>query len=113
MVYENLPVYKAAYDLLLFTFKLNRNFQKEYRYTLGENIKNELVSLLLCIYNANALREKEALLKQAAQHVVAIKIQFRLLADLKQISLKQYANAALQIESISKQLSAWSKSVKS
>ena len=34
----------------------------------------------------------------------------RLLHDLKQLSLKNYANASLMTESISKQLSAWQKS---
>lgn len=113
MIYDNLPVYKATYDLLLYIFQLNRNFQREYRYTLGENVKNELIALLLCIYNANTVQEKLPFLSDGQQHVVAIKIQIRLLADLKQISLKQYANAAEQIESISKQMAAWTKYVKS
>lgn len=110
MIYDNLPVYKAAYDLLLMIFRLNRNFQRDYRYTLGENIKNELVSLLVCIYNANANSEKTTILARAREHVVVIKLQIRLLMDLKQISLKQYAAAAEIIESVSKQLAAWHKS---
>ena len=109
MIYENLPVYKATHDLLLYIFQLHRNFQREYRYTLGENIKTELVNLLLCIYKANSEQEKSPILSRANEHVAAIKIQLRLLMDLKQISQKQYANATVQIESISKQLAMWNK----
>lgn len=110
MMYDNLPVYKATYDLLLLLFKLNRNFQRDYRYTLGENIKNELIDLLVCIYKANASTQKSATLEKAREHVVIAKLQFRLLSDLKQINVKQYAAVAERIESISKQLAAWHKS---
>lgn len=110
MIYDNLPVYKATYDLLLMIFQLNRNFQRDYRYTLGENIKNELINLLVCIYNANSNSQKAPILAKAREHVVIIKLRIRLLMDLKQISIKQYAAAAELIESVSKQLTAWHKS---
>lgn len=110
MIYDNLPVYKATYDLLLILFHLNRNFQRDYRYTLGENIKNELINVLVCIYKANTTLQKAVILESAREHVVVVKLQFRLLADLKQISIKQYAQVAERIECVSKQLSAWHKS---
>ena len=50
MTYDNLPVYKVSYDLLLQLFRFCRNMQRDYRYTLGESIKNELVSLMLNIH---------------------------------------------------------------
>ena len=110
MIYDNLPVYKATYDLLLLVFRMNRNFQRDYRYTLGENVKNELIALLVCIYQPNSTAQKIVHLQRAREHVVVVKLQIRLLMDLKQINLKQYATAAEQIESISKQLAAWYKS---
>ena len=110
MIYDNLPVYKATYDLLLLVFRMNRNFQRDYRYTLGENVKNELIALLVCIYQANSTAQKMVHLQRAREHVVVVKLQIRLFMDLKQINLKQYATAAEQIESISKQLAAWYKS---
>ena len=110
MIYENLPVYKATYDLLLSVFRLGRNMQREYRYTLGESMKRELTDLLVCIYKANAVRQKVPVLQEAREHVVVVKLQVRILADLRQISLRQYASIAEQIESVSKQLTAWQKS---
>lgn len=111
MIYDNLPVYKATYDLLLQFFTLNRHLQRDYRYTLGESIKTELVDLLVCIYNANGSQQKAPILDTAREHVVKIKLQMRLLMDLKQINLKQYATAAENMDSISKQLTAWQKSI--
>jgi hypothetical protein len=32
--YDNLPVYKTSYDLLLLVFNAVKEFKKEYKYTL-------------------------------------------------------------------------------
>jgi len=34
--YNDLPVYKFSYDLLLAVFLSAKNFNKDYRYTIGE-----------------------------------------------------------------------------
>ena len=110
MTYDNLPVYKSTYDLLLFVFRMGSNFKREYRYTLGENLKNELINVLLCVYTANASRQKEPPLQKAREGIVVVKLQLRLLSDLKQISIRPYALAVEQAESVSKQLAAWHRS---
>jgi len=38
--YDELPVYKASYDLLLEIFKFTKSFAKDYKYTVGESLKN-------------------------------------------------------------------------
>ncbi|MGI6329303.1 MAG: hypothetical protein ACOXZR_00380 [Bacilli bacterium] len=42
-----LPVYKESYELLLLSFKLIKDLTREYKYTLGEKIKNEITDLLM------------------------------------------------------------------
>lgn len=110
--YDNLPVYKSAYDLLLYVFQIGHNMQRDYRYTLGETLKKELVNILVLIYKANMVQEKQATIGEAREKVVVVKLHLRLLCDLKQISMKGYANGAQMAESISKQLAAWQKSQK-
>lgn len=36
---EELPIYKACYDLVLAVFGLVKNFKKEFKYTIGESLK--------------------------------------------------------------------------
>ena len=36
--YDNLPVYKTTYDLLLLIFAIVKEFQKDYKYTLGDKV---------------------------------------------------------------------------
>ena len=43
--YDHLPVYKKTYDLLLQLFRLSQNMERDYRYTIGENLKKEVIEL--------------------------------------------------------------------
>jgi hypothetical protein len=36
-LYNELPVYKATYDLLLSVFEFTKLINKEYKYTIGES----------------------------------------------------------------------------
>lgn len=47
--YEELPVYKACYDLLVEIFRFTKDFTKEYKYTVGESLKKETIELITLI----------------------------------------------------------------
>jgi len=49
-LYNDLPVYKASYDLLVEIFQFVKNFNKEYKYTIGEKLKNETIEMIANIY---------------------------------------------------------------
>lgn len=110
-IYENLPAYKAAYDMLLEVYRMNLNLTREYRHTLGENLKNEFKELIICIYKANSDDvNKEEYLRNARERIVVIKLYMRMLHDLKQITLKRFAALTQKTEELSKQINAWHKS---
>lgn len=109
--YNQLPVYKAAYDLLLEVFLTSQTMKRDYRYSLGEELKKEMMQMMICVYRANATRQKEKHIAQAREHIETVKLQIRLLHDLKQLPLRNMAKFTLQYESISKQLAAWHKSL--
>ena len=56
--YDELPVYKASYDLLLEIFRFTKEFNREFKYTVGESLKNETLELITLIYRANSKEEK-------------------------------------------------------
>ena len=110
--YEHLPAFKATYDLLLDVYKMNVNLTREYRYTIGEKLKIEVTELMVSIYKANVNeQEKEANLRRAREHMVVTKIYMRLLHDLKQIPPKRFISLSERAENVSKQITAWHKSV--
>ena len=106
--YDNLPVYKESYDLLVELFKFTKEFSREYKYTLGESIKKEVVAMITNIYRANATQERRAArIGAARENVEVIRLFLRLLRDLHQVNLKTFVFLNMKVESVSKQLAAW------
>lgn len=111
-IYNNLPVYKTSYDLLLDTFEQVKNFTKEYKYTLGDKIKNEIVELITSIYRANnSFENRLENIKKSREQIEVLRLYIRLTKDLKLIKLERFVDLNEKIESLSKQLRAWEKSL--
>ena len=108
--YNELPVYKASYDLLLAIFQFTKNFAKEYKYTVGESLKKETMELLLLIYRANSKRDKFDVLQAAREQVEVIRLFIRLMKDLRQIGLEKFVRINRAVENVSRQLAGWQKS---
>lgn len=106
-VYDNLPVYKAAYDLLRSVYEKTGKIPRDVKYTLVEVLKKDLTEIMVMIYRANATTGKLPYIERARDLVVGVKVRLRLLQDMRHISVKQYAAFAQQVELLSKQLSAW------
>lgn len=105
--YNELPVYKATYDLLLAIFEFVKHFTKEYKYTVGESLKKETIALVILIYRANSQTSKKETLQTAREHIEVIRLLIRLMKDLHQINIKKFTMINIQIESVSKQLTGW------
>ncbi|MFA7385801.1 MAG: four helix bundle protein, partial [Candidatus Paceibacterota bacterium] len=80
------------------------------RYTLGENIKKEMLEMIKNIYRANRNFSKEESISLARENLETVRLYLRLLQDLKQINLRRFVQFNEKIESVSKQLLAWQKS---
>ena len=98
--YDELPVFKATYDLLLRIYMVSQHWSRDIRYTLGEELKKE----------ANASKKKVAFLSSCRVKLIKVRLQIRVAKDLKQLHLNQYGLLAEMQENISKQLSGWEKS---
>lgn len=68
-LHSDLPVYKSCYDLLLEIFLFTKDFTKEFKYTVGENLKKETVEMLILIFRANSRPDKSAVLQDARERV--------------------------------------------
>lgn len=108
-IYNHLPVYKASYDIVLEIFGAVKEFDREYKYTLGENIKKEAIEMITNIYRANVSFDKAQHIQKAREGVEIIRMFFRLAKDLKQVSLKKFVDTNEKVENVSKQLTAWGK----
>ena len=85
-LYYYLPVYKTSYDLLLAIFQLTKNFGREYKYTIGQDLKNVTTEMILNIYRANSQSTKKEIIQKGRENLEIIRLYVRLLKDLQQIS---------------------------
>ena len=110
-LFTNLPVYKLGYDLLIEIYKRTKSFSREYKYTLGEKLKEESLEMLINIYKANKSRKENRLenIEQARKNVEVIRLLLRITKDLKIIGTKGFVFLNIKIEELSKQLTAWQK----
>lgn len=105
--YDELEAYKCVYDTLLMTYRQIRTVPREIRYTLLEQLRNELVDVLMLITEANMTREKLKPIKEARKLLQKAKLRLRLLKDLKCISDALYETFCEKTVSASKQLVGW------
>ena len=110
-LHNELPVYKASYDLLIAIFEFSGHFKKEYKYTVGESLKKETIELLTLIYRANSRTDKKEVLQEARERIEVIWLFIRLMKDMKQINLKKFVEINKTVENVSKQLTGWQKSI--
>jgi len=104
-------VNKLGYDLLITIYERTKVFTREYKYTLGEKLKNETLELLLNIYKANKSKNKtrQTHIDAARQNVEVVRLLMRVCKDLKIIGVKGFVVLNTQVEELSKQLSSWQK----
>jgi hypothetical protein len=106
-LYYDLPVFKDMYDLTLRVFELTQHFSREYKFTLGQDMKRDCINLVRSIYRANKTKERGAYLEQFLDEFEVLKLEVRLCKDLRLITIKQQARLALSMETIGRQITGW------
>lgn len=112
-MYAQLPIYRDAYSLLLEIYRATNGFPRDYKYTLGQDIKRDSLALFRDLYGANVSLENRARhLENFLTSFELLKIELRLCVDLNILSIKKLAQLSLIMDSISKQATSWRKSSK-
>ena len=107
-MHYDLRVYKDSYDLLLLLYKFSSELSREYKFSLGEKIKDDVLELLVKIFQANNdFSERKTKISMAQVKIERIRIYLRILKDLKQIGLDNFVTLNEKIEIISRQLISW------
>ena len=91
VLYYELPVYRDTYKLLLKIFEVTKDFSKEYKYSLGQDMKRDGLQLVRSIYRANKSTQKKVHLETFLEEFELLKLEIRLCADMKILSFKKQA----------------------
>jgi hypothetical protein len=109
---ENLPLYLKFYQLIKYLYEGVRNFPKQYKYTLGENILDLGWKCLDLILETNALPNKEKYSKILELSVTFdnLKVRLRMTQEINLISKKQFVHIQTRyVKEIGEMIGGWLK----
>ena len=106
-LHSELPIYKAAYDLLRLIVDVTRNMPRDVKQQMGTALRDECVQITVAVFRANVARDKSAHLLDLLERVQVVELLIRLSHDLRFIGTKPYAAAIALTGSIGKQANGW------
>jgi hypothetical protein len=109
-LYSDLPVYRDTYQLILKVFECTKEFGREYKYTLGQDMKRDSLQLVRNLYRANKALDKKIHLEAFLDDFELLKLEIRIATEMKLVSIKKQAALILLLDRIGKQVTSWKKS---
>lgn len=107
--YLHLNIYKKSFDFLVKLTQITSNFQRDFRFTIGEKLNSTTIGFIVLIYKANSAKESERVeyILRLLDELQKITVLTRLATELKNIPRERYMELALMLEDIEKQLNGW------
>lgn len=108
-LHKDLPIYKAAYDLLSVAADVTRNFPRDFKRSIGEKVRDECVEIIVLIFKANVAQHKIPHIENLLERVQVVELLLRLSRDKRFISTRQYSSVIDITDTIGKQSTGWKK----
>ena len=93
--YRHLPIYRLTYELLQRVMVVCKDFPREYKFTLGQKIKEEVIEMVVLIYRSNSSENKTSHIEQLLERLQVAELLLRLCHDMKLIPMKSLTNDLL------------------
>lgn len=106
-LYSELPVYRDSYNLLIEIYKATSKFSREYKFSLGQDMKRDALQMFRNLYRANRTTDKQKELENFLDDFELLKMEIRLCVDMRLLPLKKMAELSLLTDSIGRQITAW------
>jgi hypothetical protein len=105
--YKHLPIYKTTYELLEMVTRKTKDFPKDFKYSLGDKIRNECIELVVFIYKANSENKKQEDIANILERVQVIELMLRLSRDLRILNTKSFSEIVALTDSLGRQAQGW------
>jgi len=86
-----------------------KQFPRDYKFTLGQKMKDEVTEMVVLIYKANSTENKAPIIEALLERLQVVELLVRLSHDMKIMSTKLYASIVEMTESLAKQAQGWKK----
>ena len=98
------PILKSTYTLLQLTTRVLAGFTRDFKYSLGDKLRNEVVSLVLFVCKAKSCNaDKEALVIQITEQLQVINLLMRISKDMRLVTVKQFSEVVVLTDSIERE----------
>ncbi|MBI5408248.1 MAG: diversity-generating retroelement protein Avd [Nitrospirae bacterium] len=104
-----IPAVTKLYDIILWLIPQVEKFPRDYKFTLGDRIVNNLLDSLELLIEAAYSKEKYHLLRKLNLQLEKLRFLIRLSKDLKVMSIKKYAYIPGEINELGKMTGGWIK----
>jgi hypothetical protein len=111
--YQHLPIYKVTYELLQLVTRRTKDFPRDFKYSLGDKIRNECIDLVVSIYKANSGVDKQHNIKNILERIQVIELMLRLSKDMNLLSVTAFSEIIELTDSIARQAQGWIKHTQS
>ena len=108
---KELPAVQKAYDLCKELLPRVSNFPKDYKFSLGERIVENSLTILELLIQATYSRYKVKLLDEANMRLERLRFLLRLSRDLGPVSNRGYEYVMKMITELGSQVGGWRKQV--
>ena len=111
--YESLPPYKTTFDILVIVTEKTKNFNNDYKHTIGKAIFNDSTELVHQFCKASTAKDKLPNIQRMIELLELIEITARLSKELRLLNTTAYADIINLTNNALKQANGWLKSTKS
>ena len=106
--YENLAVYKSAFDLCVYFEKIVKNFGKGHKFTIGADLKNKSREIAIQVVRANISNTKIKDIQELIILIEELKMIVRLCQETNGFSNKNsYSYVSKLLTNLSNQANNW------
>lgn len=103
------PVVAAMYELMLWALPVTGRLPRSHRYTVGQQIENELIDALRLLVKAQYRTRNERLLEDANERIDLVRYLVRLMHDLRMMPTEQYGKFCERLLDVGRQVGGWKK----
>ncbi len=109
--YQHLPIYRLTYELLQQVVKFTKEFPRDLKFTVGQQLNHEVIELVVLIYRANSANNKSETIGILLERLQVVELLIRLSRDMRILPTKAYASLVEMTESIGKQAQGWKRAM--
>lgn len=106
---SEIPAVTKLYDIILWLLPQVEKFPRDYKFTVGDRIINNLLDSLEIIIEAAYTKDKAQLLRKFNLQLEKLRYLMRLSKDMRAMSIKKYAYISAEIDELGRMIGGWLK----